>query len=119
MGSGSGVKKKGAAGAVNAGTEVNGVTAPSTNAASAGQGADPPIVNGILDTKKASSSSSSTLAGKSGLGKLKLNVPTTNGTSSPNKKDGGVGGGGDAKVNGIPNGASGDGDHVMMSPDSL
>ena len=118
MGSGSGVKKKGAASAISAGPEINSVIAPLPNSTSAGQGVDSSVVNGVHDNKKApppSSSSSSTITGKSGVGKLKPSVHTTNGVGSPNKKDSG----GDAKVNGITNGALGDGDHVMMSPDSL
>ena len=98
-------------------TEVNGIT---TSAASAGGGAgvedESPKVNGVLNDKK---SLSSAAMGKTGVGKLKLNVSNATGLESPNKKDGSSAGG----VNGLTNrgGSAGltDGDPVMMSPDSL
>lgn len=108
------VKKK--AGGVAASADVNGVTstAGSAAAAAAGAGGDSPVVViGVPENKKTSSS-----MGKSGVGKLKLSVPNGNRSGSPNKKDGSAGGAGDAKVNGVINGAV-DGDHVMLSPDSL
>lgn len=117
---GSAVKKKSGVAA-----EVNGITTTSGSAAAAAAGAgdDSPRVNGVLhDNKK---NSSSTSLGKSGVGKLKLNVPASNvnGTGSPNKKDGNPGVSGDGRINGIvANGVGGggaDGHHVMMSPDSL
>ena len=128
---GPGVKKKGTVAAGTAGVaggvprDVNGVGALQTQnpaSASAGHtGDEPPIINGITDSKKAALSSSNAAPGKGGVGKLKLCVPNANGTASANKKDtgGGGGGGADAKVNGMINGAVGEGDHVMMSPDSL
>lgn len=93
------VKKKSAGGGAGTAVEV-------TGANSAGMVDESPMINGVLDKK------SSSLVGKSGVGKLKLNGVNVNGSGSPNKKDG------DAKLNGVMNGAV-DGDHAMMSPDSL
>lgn len=98
-------------------TELNGI---STSVASAGVGAgmedESPKVNGVLNDKKSLSSAS---MGKTGVGKLKLNVPNATGLESPSKKDGSSAGG----VNGLTHrgGSSAltDGDPIMMSPDSL
>jgi transcriptional activator SPT7 len=115
-GGGLGAKKKGGATNANTGSgagEVNGsiTTAVGSTAAGPGGGDESPVVNGLLDKK------SSAPTGKSGVGKLKVNVPNANGTAGPNKRDsnGGVAG---PKLNGITNGAA-DVDPVMMSPDSL
>ena len=95
-------------------TEVNSITASASGGA--GMGDESPKVNGVLNDKK---SLSSTSIGKTGVGKLKLNVANANGLESPNKKDGSSAGG----VNGLTNGGGSarltDGDPVMMSPDSL
>lgn len=81
------------------------------------------MLNGLHDKKTSSST------GKNAAGKLKLNVPSVNanlnGVDNPSKKGGA--GGSEAKMNGMTNGAivggigavATDGDHVMMSPDSL
>jgi hypothetical protein len=100
------VKKK--ASAVGANPEVNGII-PAEG--SAGPGDESSVVNGVSDKK------SSSLAGKTGVGKLKLNVPNAGGTGSLIKKDDSASG--EVKVNGITNGLVTDGDPVMMSPDSL
>ncbi len=98
-------------------TEVNGIT--TSVSGGAGVGDDSPKVNGVLNDKKPLSSTS---IGKSGVGKLKLNVANAHGLESPNnKKDGSSAG----AVNGLTNGSGGgsarltDGDPLMMSPDSL
>jgi hypothetical protein len=107
-GSGSVKKKSGPAAAVPGAAEVNGISTSGAVSAIAGTagGEESPRANGVFDKKNPSS------LGKTGVGKLRLNVPSANGAGSPNKKDGTSG---DAKINGITNG----GDLVMMSPDSL